>query len=139
MTKPRARLRRLGGMLVPLAAVVLGALAAALPAVVRHAGAEPAATPLRVPPPGEEWKEVDRLVAEQKLKEALEHATRVREAAQAAGNEPEWARGLIRETQLRMALHGYETAVRFLREQPWPGDTALRRTRSARPVASWSA
>ena len=27
---------------------------------------------------------------------------------------------LIREVQLRTGLHGYETAVRFLKEEPWP-------------------
>ena len=32
----------------------------------------------------------------------------------------EWTRALVRETQLRMGLHGYETAVRFLRDEPWP-------------------
>ena len=117
-----APLRRLHLLLVPVAALALGALAAAVPAVVRHAEAAPPAAPLTVPPPGEGWREVDRLVEEQKLKEALELATGVREAAQQRGDEPEWARGLIRETQLRMALHGYETAVRFLREQPWPAD-----------------
>jgi len=32
----------------------------------------------------------------------------------------EWARALVKEVQLRTGLHGYETAVRFLEEQPWP-------------------
>ena len=56
------------------------------------------------------------------MQAALDLATKLREAAQKRGDDAEWARGLIRETQLRMALHGYETAVRFLREQPWPED-----------------
>jgi hypothetical protein len=43
-----------------------------------------------------------------------------REAAAKAGDEPEWTKALIREVQLRIGLHGYETSVRFLKEQPWP-------------------
>ena len=31
-----------------------------------------------------------------------------------------WTRTLVKETQLRMALHGYETAVRFLKDEQWP-------------------
>jgi len=70
--------------------------------------------------PAAAWKEVDRLVEEQKMQAALDLATKIREDAQKKGDADGWARGLIRETQLRMALHGYETAVRHLREQPWP-------------------
>jgi len=33
---------------------------------------------------------------------------------------------LIKEVQLRTALHGYETAVRFLKEESWPKDPVLR-------------
>jgi uncharacterized protein YfaS (alpha-2-macroglobulin family) len=72
--------------------------------------------------PAAGWKEVDRLVGEEKLQAALDLATKIREAAQAKGDASQWARGLIRETQLRMGLHGYETAVRFLREQKWPDE-----------------
>ena len=42
--------------------------------------------------------------------------------ARSAKNSTEWTRCLIRYTQLRMALHGYETSVRFLKDQPWPED-----------------
>ena len=51
---------------------------------------------------------------EQKMQAALDLATKIREEAQKKGDDPEWARGLVRETQLRMSLHGYETAVRSL-------------------------
>src|SRR6185503_6527831 len=74
------------------------------------------------PAPSAAWKEVDRLQNEQKMQAALEAATNIREEAQKRGDDPEWARGLIRETQLRMSLHGYETAVRTLRETAWPDD-----------------
>ena len=39
---------------------------------------------------------------------------------QARGDEADWTRALVREAQVRSALHGYETVVRFLRETPWP-------------------
>lgn len=68
----------------------------------------------------EAWNEVDKLVDEQKFEAASERIAKIREAARAAGNDAEWTRALIREVQVRTGLHGYETAVRFLREQPWP-------------------
>ena len=66
------------------------------------------------------WADVDRLISEQKFEAASEAVTAIRERAREAGDAEEWTRALVEETKLRMALHGYETAVRFLREQPWP-------------------
>ena len=66
------------------------------------------------------WKDVERLVSEQKFEEAAAAAGKIREAAHAAGDGPEEAKALVREVQLRTALHGYETSVRFLKDQPWP-------------------
>ncbi len=68
------------------------------------------------------WNEVDRLISEQKYEAASKAVTAIRDRAQEAGDADEWTRALVEETKLRMALHGYETAVRFLREQPWPED-----------------
>ncbi len=70
--------------------------------------------------PAADWKEIDRLVAEQKFEQAAALVTRRKEAARERGDEAEWTRALIRETQLRTGLHGYETAVRFLKGEPWP-------------------
>ncbi len=67
-----------------------------------------------------DWKEIDRLVSEQKFEEAARLVAQRREEARKAGDEAAWTRALIRETQLRTSLHGYETAVRFLKEEPWP-------------------
>ena len=54
---------------------------------------------------------------------------RRQQAARERGDEMEWTRALVREVQLRTGLHGYETAVRFLKSEPWPkgllGRTAL--------------
>jgi uncharacterized protein YfaS (alpha-2-macroglobulin family) len=66
------------------------------------------------------WKEVERLVSEQKLEEASKRVAKIREAARAGGDEANEAKALVREVQLRTALHGYETSVRFLKDQPWP-------------------
>jgi hypothetical protein len=66
------------------------------------------------------WSQVERLIQEQKFEEAAAGAEKLRLAAQKAGNQDEWTRALIKEVQLRTGLHGYETAVRFLKEQPWP-------------------
>lgn len=74
--------------------------------------------------PGEVWKEYDRLVEEQKFEEA---ARWVEARIGGARNDPEEAtRCLVRLTQLRMALHGHETAVRLLRETEWPDDALAR-------------
>jgi hypothetical protein len=66
------------------------------------------------------WKEVDRLVSEQKYEAAATQSEKILAAAKARADEPEWTKALVRLTQLRMGLHGYETAVRRLRDEPWP-------------------
>jgi hypothetical protein len=69
------------------------------------------------------WEDVDRLISEQKFEAASEAVAAILEVARDDGNAPEWTRALVEETKLRMALHGYETAVRFLRTEPWPEDS----------------
>ncbi|MGI5862396.1 MAG: alpha-2-macroglobulin family protein [Myxococcales bacterium] len=66
------------------------------------------------------WNELDQLISEEKFEAAAKRARDIRVAARAAGNEGEQTLALVREVQLRTALHGYETAVRLLREEPWP-------------------
>ena len=68
------------------------------------------------------WDNVDRLISEQKFEAASEAVAEILEQARAEGNAPEWTRALVEETRLRMALHGYETAVRYLRTEGWPED-----------------
>ena len=72
--------------------------------------------------PGTTWAAYDKLVNEQRFEEASKEVERVLGASKDGRNGEDWTRALIRWVQLRTALHGYETAVRFLREQPWPGD-----------------
>jgi len=73
-------------------------------------------------PRSKDWKQVDKLVEEQKFEEALKIIAQIRGAAQAAQNGEEWTETLIKDVQLQVGLHGYETAVRFLRTEPWPKD-----------------
>src|SRR5215207_10226150 len=96
-------------MLLPLRLLTLLLLAFLLAPLAAAAQARPLS-----------WKQIDALIEAQKLEEAA-RATEARlAAARKSGDEPEWTRALIQTVQLRIGLHGCETAVRFLREQPWP-------------------
>ena len=72
------------------------------------------------------WDEVRRLSSEQKYEAASEIVNTIRERAETAGDAEEWTRAIVEQVKLRSALHGYETAVRFLRETPWPDDEVSR-------------
>ena len=67
------------------------------------------------------WKEVERLIDEQKYREALGIAERLLEGAR-GGEAGEWTRALVQVAQLESGLHGYERTVRRLREEAWPED-----------------
>src|SRR4051812_6329211 len=69
------------------------------------------------------WKNVDKLVAEERIEEASRAVADIRVKAPAAGNEADVTRAIIKEVELREGLHGTETAVRFLKEEPWPTGT----------------
>ncbi|MGB7296929.1 MAG: hypothetical protein WBC70_15195, partial [Candidatus Aminicenantales bacterium] len=71
-------------------------------------------------------KRLDRLIDEQKFEAAAKEAARLREEAKATGDDAGWAWALIKEVQLRTALHGYETSVRFLKEESWPQNPVQR-------------
>jgi uncharacterized protein YfaS (alpha-2-macroglobulin family) len=72
------------------------------------------------------WEDVDRLRSEQKFEAASKAVAAILERAREDGDAAEWTRALVEETKLRMALHGYETAVRYLRTEPWPEDPVSR-------------
>ena len=105
-------------------ALLLGAAVILLP--LSHANQEPAADATEVTDFEAAWKEVDRLVSEQKHEAASKQAERIRLAAVDAGDADELTRALIKTVQLRTGLHGYETSVRFLREEEWPDDPLSR-------------
>ncbi len=113
--------------LAPRRLSLLGLGAVALAAAGAIALARPFSDEARATGGAATWKEVERLVSEQKLEEASQRVAKIREAARAAGDEADEAKALVREVQLRTALHGYETSVRFLKDQPWP-KTLLPRT-----------
>jgi alpha-2-macroglobulin len=68
------------------------------------------------------WKQFEQLLSEQKNEAAASLVENMLASARSAKNSAELTRCLIRYTQLRISLHGYETAVRFLKDQPWPED-----------------
>jgi hypothetical protein len=113
-------------MLLPVALLLAVALTTgARPGVERAA---PATAPLPTPTPvaAVGWAGVERLIDEQRFAEALAAVERLGEAARAAGDVSAWTKALIRAIQVRIGLHGYETAVRSLRETAWPEDAASR-------------
>ena len=113
-----------------------------LTALVALLGLAPAAADDRAAPPqnatlplvewnGERapgWEKVEALVSQQKMRAALERAEALLAAAREAGDSQGIVHGLVRCTQLRTGLHGYEKAVRFLRQEPWPADLLARTT-----------
>jgi alpha-2-macroglobulin len=121
---PSSRGRRLIVIAVLAAVASLGLLA--------WLGADPAPTPGvgQKPLPAQskgggmdfkkQWKAVDTLVDEQKMQEAADKVAAILDAAKAAHDEDQWTRALVKMTQLRISLHGWETSVRFLKDQPWP-------------------
>lgn len=67
-----------------------------------------------------DWKRLDQLIDGEKFAAAAQLAHDLGTQAMAAGDEPGWARALIREVQLRVALEGYEAAVKRLIEAERP-------------------
>src|SRR5882672_7942752 len=103
--------------------IVMVLLGLGMAAPQRRPPSPPRPSPSPTPasrPPDATWEEADRLVGEQKYEAAAAVVAQVRARAQARGDEDQWTRALVREAQLRSALHGDETVVRFLRETPWP-------------------
>src|SRR4051812_25731743 len=64
------------------------------------------------------WSEIDKLVAEDKLEEALPRVEEILGAARTAGDEEAWARALVQAAWLRASLYKPEDAARFLQKQP---------------------
>ena len=65
-------------------------------------------------------KSIQKLIDEQKFEAAATAIDAARKEALQAGRESDYTELLVKEAQLRMALGGYETAVRFLKQAPWP-------------------
>lgn len=67
-----------------------------------------------------DWKSVEDLIKEQKMQAAHDKALEILQKGRSVKSELLITQALIKITQLRLALHGYETAVKFLKEQDWP-------------------
>jgi alpha-2-macroglobulin len=76
--------------------------------------------------PSSLWAEADKLIGEQKFQAALDKTKEILSGAKAAGDARLWTEAQIRASQLQLGLHGYETAVRDLKDQKWPDDPAGR-------------
>src|SRR5215472_13182465 len=80
----------------------------------------PAKISSAAPAQAPEWKEIDRLVSEQKYDEAQKKVDAILSAAESRRDEENWTRALVKHAQLEIGLHGYETAVRFLKDHKRP-------------------
>jgi alpha-2-macroglobulin len=74
------------------------------------------------------WQRVEALAERRNFEPAIRLAAELRERARAAGDEAGWLHALVRETQLRIAWHGYQAAASFLGSQPWPRSPLYRTT-----------
>ncbi|MGC4116738.1 MAG: alpha-2-macroglobulin family protein [Myxococcales bacterium] len=110
-------------MRTPLLASLLACAVSLLPSATSLAAAPPPAAPKKALPT---FQDVDRLANEHQYEEAAKAAAAIRDEAKSLGKDEDWARALLKETQLRLGLHGYETAVKLLKEQPWPPDPSWR-------------
>ncbi|MEA2560342.1 MAG: alpha-2-macroglobulin [Acidobacteriota bacterium] len=66
------------------------------------------------------WTEIDRLIKELKLQEAMHRLDEILPAIRESGDAEEITRALVRGSQLRAGSAEPGEAVRFLQSQPWP-------------------
>lgn len=66
------------------------------------------------------WQNVDRLQNEQKYREAEAESHKILDLTKQKADHLAWAKALSRITALKMGLHSYEEAVKFLLEEAWP-------------------
>lgn len=66
------------------------------------------------------WVEVERMIEDGKLEEALPQVEKILDEARTAGDEEMWTRALVEATLVRESLRKVEDAARFLKAQPWP-------------------
>lgn len=72
------------------------------------------------------WKEIDRLIDEDKLNEATARLDELLPVLRKSEDDAGWRRALILATQLRISSEHPEGGIRFLREQSWPEDRQQR-------------
>lgn len=74
----------------------------------------------------ESFNAIKKLEDEQKYQQAVTEIDAVLKKAVAENNAAIWTKCLTRKVTLRLALHGYETAVKNLLEEQWPDDDYYR-------------
>ncbi|MBX9769025.1 MAG: hypothetical protein K2X47_17250 [Bdellovibrionales bacterium] len=67
-----------------------------------------------------QWDESNRLIGEQKFQAALDNVLAIRNSLEKSGDSLGETQAIIKATQLQIGIHGYETAVRFLKTASWP-------------------
>ncbi|TWW12319.1 hypothetical protein E3A20_01980, partial [Planctomyces bekefii] len=67
-----------------------------------------------------EWKRIDQLIQDQKLREAESGALDLLKSAKTANDADNWTRALLKISQLKVGLHSYEEAAHFLKSEPRP-------------------
>ncbi|MBN2383670.1 hypothetical protein JXQ70_12420 [bacterium] len=70
----------------------------------------------------QELSQLKQLEEQQKFQAALDLVDQVIQKAKTDNQAKFWTHFLVRKVRLEMALHGYETAVRDLKEAEWPSD-----------------
>jgi uncharacterized protein YfaS (alpha-2-macroglobulin family) len=74
---------------------------------------------LETPAMAANWKQIDKLIDEQKLKEAEKAVIKIYE--QSKGKKiDDWSRSLIKLTKIRIGLNSYESAINELKKAEWP-------------------
>ena len=124
---------------IPATLLLAGALALVAPACQQlqadprpegsNAATDPDGANPKVPAPMNAtaaWKEIERLLGEQKLQEAADRLAPLVASARAAGDEATWAKALVRQSQVRTALGGLETAVAEMKAAAWPAGATAR-------------
>lgn len=70
------------------------------------------------------WDGVEKNISEQKYQAAQDGSRVLLKEARRKKDDRFTAEALIKIAQLEVGLHGYESAVKFLREEPWPKESS---------------
>ena len=69
-----------------------------------------------------DWKLFNKYIDEQKFEKASKIVLKIKNNSKNSNNSEELVKAIVKYTQLKIALHSYETAVKYLKEEKWPED-----------------
>jgi uncharacterized protein YfaS (alpha-2-macroglobulin family) len=72
------------------------------------------------------WKTITGLEKKQQYNAAIPIVEEILAYAKGKADGPLWAKALVKRVVLENVLHGYETSIRLLLDNPWPGETSSR-------------